>query len=287
MKKSLSILICLVCTLFAKSQLPETDVWLFKIEKDKHKQSVLKEPLNISNRAGYDNQPCFSADGKKIYYVSVREDKQADIYYYDLAKKKTVQLTKTKESEYSPVLSDDGRYITCVVVEKDSAQRIHYLNAELGFDEKKLDMDSVGYYTFLNTDTVVYYKLTEPHSLRYFVKSSNEDKWLGNSPVRGFKTINRHTLIYGLKDSLKVSFYTYDFILHRAFKYAEYPSLNEDAIWHPVLGLIKSEDAKLFRFDKTKNEWLLLYDLAALGIKKITRFTFDVKNNYLVVVNNL
>jgi len=49
---------------------------------------------------------------KKIYYVSIRDSlKQADIYCYDLKSKKTVQLTKTKVSEYSPVMSSDGKYL--------------------------------------------------------------------------------------------------------------------------------------------------------------------------------
>ena len=32
-----------------------------------------------------------------------------------------------------------------------------------GKDVRNFDVDSIGYYTFLNKDTVVYYKLTEPH----------------------------------------------------------------------------------------------------------------------------
>jgi hypothetical protein len=286
MRKNLSIAFLIFCLPGLRSQLPNTDLWLFKIETDKLKQPVLTERLNITNRNGYDNQPFFSEDGKKIFYVSIREDKQADIYYYDLKSRKCIQFTKTKESEYSPTLTPDKKFMASVVVEKDSAQRIHFIHPELGFDVKRLEIDSVGYYTFLNSDTLIYYKLTQPHSLRYFVKSSQEDKWLCNSPVRFFKAINRHTLIYGLKDSLTVNFYKYDFILRRAYKFAEYPSANEDATWHPNFGLIKSEERKLLRYDESKKTWVLLFDLSASGIKKISRFTFDSKNNYLVVVDN-
>jgi hypothetical protein len=287
MRKNLSTLFFLFFVTLVRSQLPNTDLWLFKIETDKLKKSILTEPLNITSREGYDNQPSFSQDGKKIYYVSIKEDKQADIYYYDLKTKKNIQFTRSSESEYSPIVTEDKKYLTSVVVEKDSSQRIHFINALSGLDEKKFAFDSVGYYTFLNTDTIVYYKLTDPHSLRYFVTSSNEDKWLGNMPIRTFKAVNRHTLIYGLKDSSHVVFYTYDFLLQRAYKYAEYPSANEDAIWHPAYGLVKSEVTKLLRYDELKNEWILLYDLALFGIKKITRFSFSPNDKYLVVINNL
>lgn len=287
MSKQLSLLLGVFFQLNSFSQLPNTDIWLFKIETNKSGEYILQDPLNISNREGYDNQPSFSNDGKKIYYVSIREDKQADIYYYDLKNRSNFQLTRSKESEYSPVQTENGKYITSVVVESDSAQRIHFIDQEIGFDEKKYEFDSVGYYCFLNTDTVVYYKLTQPHSLRFYVKSSKEDRWLGNAPVRGFRVINRHTMIYGLKDSIKVEFYTYDFLLNKAKKYCEYPSLNEDIWWHSKWGLLKSEETKIMKFDTSKNTWQLVFDLKAFGIKKITRIAFDSKNAYLVIVNNL
>lgn len=286
MRKKFSSLF-FILSLVVSAQLPNTDLWLFKIETDKLNQTILKDPLNITNREGYDNQPSFSPDGKRIYYVSIKEDKQADIYYYEISGKTTIPFTKTKVSEYSPTLTDNGGFISSVVVEPDSAQRIHFINTTSGIDDNKLEMDSVGYFTFLNTDTVIYYKLTEPHSLRYYVTSKNEDKWLGNAPIRTFKALNRHTLIYGLKDSTKVNFYKYDFLLQKASRYASYPSTNEDIVWHPLWGLIKSEETKLLRFDEVKSQWILLFDLASFQIKKITRFAFDPKTKYLVVVNNL
>lgn len=287
MTKTTRLLFSITLPFVLNAQMPNTEVWLFKLGTNEAGASILKEPLNISQRNGYDNQPSFAADGKKVYYVSVREDNQADIYVYDLRKKETLPFTKTKESEYSPQISSDDKYIEAVVVEMDSAQRIHSINQLTGADEKKLDFDSVGYYCELNSDTLVYYKLTEPHSLRYYIKSSKEDKWIGNSPIRGFKLVNRHTLIYGLKDSSKVVFYTYDFLLKKAKYYAEYPSLDEDICWHTKWGLIKPDGNKLLRYDESKSDWLLLFDLSSFGIKKITRVTFDSKNNYLVIVDNL
>ncbi len=286
MNRKFNILFLFFCIYTLNAQMPDTEVWLFKIQKTKT-GLTLSDPKNITNRSGYDNQPSFSNDSKKIYYVSVREDKQADIYVYETGNQKTTQLTKTKESEYSPVITPDGKYLNSVVVESDSSQRIHYINSITGISEKKIETDSVGYYTFLNSDTVLYYKLTNPHSLRYYVKSTGEDKWLGYHPTRAFKTINRHTFIYGVKDSVKVAFYKYDLILQKAEKYSEYPTTSEDAIWHEQQGLIKSEGAKLLRFDEAKKEWTVFFDLDAFGIKKITRFNFDPKNKYLVIVDNL
>lgn len=287
MRLLLNILLLSTLTQAMQAQLPETDVWLFKLSKDKSANVILSEPLNITKRKGYDNQPSFSRDGKTIYYVSVREDQQADIYKYQISSKKITRLTITPESEYSPVQTEDGNFINSVVVEKDSAQRIHYISVILGMHEKFIDVDSVGYYEFLNADTVLYYKLTQTHSLRFFVNSTKEDKFLGSSPVRAFKKVNRHTILFGLKDSTKVTFYKYDFFLRKAEEYCQYPSIHEDFIWHPDYGLVKSEETKLLRYNEKEKKWDMLFDLSAFGIKKITRFAFDPNKKYLMVVDNI
>ena len=92
MSRKFSTLLLLFWFGLIKCQMPNTEIWLFKIENSKQ-GPLFSKPQNITNREGYDNQPSFSADGKKIFYVSVREDKQADIYIYDLKSEKTVQFT--------------------------------------------------------------------------------------------------------------------------------------------------------------------------------------------------
>lgn len=266
--------------------MPESDIWLFKIKSNKQGQLELFDSSNITNRKGYDNQPSFSSDEKKIFYVSVREDQQADIYFYDLKSKKQQRLTHSAESEYSPQLSPGGKSISVVTVEMDSSQKIHLVDANDGVFLKKLDFDSVGYYHYLNADTLIYYKLSNPHSLRMHVVKTKEDKWLCDMPTRGFKTIDRSKLMYAIKDSVKVDFYIYDFNLHKAKFFATYPSSSEDAYWHKQLGLMKSEGAKILRFVVNKNVWELYLDLSSFGIKKISRFMFDSHNKFLVLVSN-
>src|ERR1041385_7878051 len=96
------------------AQLPDTDLWLFKI-KTEDKKLILGDGKNITSRKGYDSQPSFTPDNKGILYVSIREDKQADVYRYDLGKEQSFQVTKTKESEYSPNYTPDCKSISCVV----------------------------------------------------------------------------------------------------------------------------------------------------------------------------
>ncbi len=90
------------------AQLPNTDIWLLDI-KATNDTIILTNPINITNRTGYDNQPSFSPDGETILYTSMRDGKQTDIYKYDLKTKKITQFTNTSTSEYSPNVMPDKK----------------------------------------------------------------------------------------------------------------------------------------------------------------------------------
>ncbi|HQQ95077.1 MAG TPA: hypothetical protein PLQ93_11025 [Bacteroidia bacterium] len=268
-----------------QAQLPDTEIWLFHLKHSKD-SLVLSKGINVSMREGYDNQPSFSKDQKSIYYVSVRDDKQADIYAYKLSTGKTSRITNSRESEYSPREMEQG-FLDAVVVERDSAQRLHRMQIASGLGQAFQEPDSIGYYCFLNADTMLYYKLTEPHSLQLYSFASGKSQKLGDHPIRGFCTLNRHSALYGLKDSGQVTFYLYDFLIRKAVVYAQYPSLNEDIYWHPKLGLMKSEGNCVLQFNAEDKTWRKRFDLSPFGIKRITRFALDPELRYLVVVDNL
>lgn len=278
----------LFCSLFVYGQMPETDIWLFKIENKEGKYNY-SNPLNITNRIGYDNQPAFSNDGKSILYVCIDSSKQADVYQYFISKKTKINLTKSQVSEYSPTIIPSGIGFSSVVVEKDSAQRLWQYNLDGTFKTIVHEgTDSIGYHTWLNADTLMYYKLTEPHSLRVLDLKTNKDVWICDHPTRAFKKIGSTShFIYAIKDSLSTQFRIYNPALRESNVYTTYPSLNEDFIWHPELGLIKSEGADLLRYNEPTKTWDLLFSFSSLGIKKITRFVFDNKTKQLTIVSNL
>jgi hypothetical protein len=285
------IRIFIISLFFASSvlgQLPETDIWLFKIEKKENVYSYTN-PLNVTHRVGYDNQPTFCLDGKSILYVVIDSTKQADIYQYNINKKATLNLTKSEVSEYSPTILPNGLGFSCVVVEKDSSQRVWKFNFDGKFHSIAHEgTDSIGYHTWLNNDTLLYYKLTNPHSLRILNVKSNEDYWLCDHPTRAFKKIGLSSnFMYDMKDSVHTEFRIYNPALRESKVYTTYPTVNEDFIWHPELGLIKSENADLIRYNEQTNKWDVLFSFSNLGIKKITRFVFDSKTKQLAIVSNL
>jgi hypothetical protein len=123
-------------------------------------------PVNITNRPGYDNQPSFTADGA-IYFTSVRDDAQADIYKYTIASKTTERVTKTApESEYSATQLPYPKNFSVIRVEKDSAQRLWSISPD-GNASRVIfpGIKPVGYHTWLDRNHAALFVLGSPNAL--------------------------------------------------------------------------------------------------------------------------
>lgn len=130
-------------------------------------------PVNLTRRAGFDNQPYFTPDGRSLYYTSVREGgpkgtTQADIYRIDLKTKTAVAMTRTPESEYSATPMPGGREVAVIRVEVDSTQRLWAFPAEGNGDPRLLleRIKPVGYQAWLDAGAVGVFVLGSPPTLQ-------------------------------------------------------------------------------------------------------------------------
>ena len=86
----------LLCILFCGSTLAQTpspsptpapppanDIFLVDVTT-RHGEIKLGAPEKITDWDGYNNQPFFFPDGQSLFYTSIRADKQADIYRYEI-----------------------------------------------------------------------------------------------------------------------------------------------------------------------------------------------------------
>lgn len=92
--------------------------------------------------------------------------------------------------------------------------------------------------------------------------------------------------MYGIKDSSHVQYRSYNPVIARSDEYAMHNSGSEDFTWSKILGLLKSEGTQILRYEPKTKSWSVLFDFAASGLKKITRFAIDPKNRNIVVVDN-
>ncbi|RMG65284.1 MAG: WD40 repeat domain-containing protein, partial [Bacteroidetes bacterium] len=145
---------------------PDTDIYLLDIQAQGNSWTF-SNPLNITPRRGYDNQPAFTPDGRAMLYVSAQSDGQTDIFRYTFRSGTSSRLTQTRDrSEYSPTVMPDGVHVSAVVVEPDSSQRLWAYPLQDGRPRlltKKIDR--IGYYAWYSKKDLALFRVGDPPTL--------------------------------------------------------------------------------------------------------------------------
>lgn len=147
----------------------DTDVLLADLVWESAGLPSIGEPVNLTRKADYDNQPHFTPDGTGIWYTSVDpHTAQSDIYRYDLGSARVARVTQSNpESEYSATPLPDGSGVSTIRVEADSAQRLWRFDHD-GANAAVLleDVAPVGYHAWVDENTVVMFVLGDPPTLQ-------------------------------------------------------------------------------------------------------------------------
>lgn len=150
---------------------PPTDVYLVSIKRQGSGFAV-GDPKNLTHRAGFDNQPSFTPDGKSLLYTVVRPGgpngtTQADIFRIDLTTTRATPVTETPESEYSAAVIPGTSDIAVIRVEIDSTQRLWAFPLRGGPPRLLFErIKPVGYQAWLGPTTVGLFVLGSPSTLR-------------------------------------------------------------------------------------------------------------------------
>ena len=282
------------------AQLPDCDIWLLNM-KDSAGKISFSHPDNISNRKGYNNQPVFSPDGKYILYTSQRDSSsQTHIFKYVIKTKTTTQFTKTATSEYSPAFMRDGKNISVVMVEKDSVQRLWRIPTKGGVPSLIMkDVDSIGYYCWMNKDSVALFILTNPSTLQVvniktqhpFIVAKNIGRCI--QPVPSYKGIGWEKVwVFTEKTSagkskLKSLFYNLNSKLKTDSwcSICTLPSEAEDFVISRA-GIFAAKGSKIYKIEDETNAWNEIADFANFGISNITRLAISPDGKKMAVVSN-
>jgi hypothetical protein len=131
-----------------------TDIFLADLATQDGRLQI-GEPVNVTRRAGYDNQPWFLPDGRGFLYVSQRGE-QTDVYRYDIGPGTSTQVTRTPVNEYSPTLPGDGRRMLVVRWPTDMSTGALWWYSRDGtpLEPARGSVPRVGYYAFADDTTL-------------------------------------------------------------------------------------------------------------------------------------
>ncbi len=257
----------------------DTDIYLLDLERGPTGLTA-GPPRAVTNRAGYDNQPAFTADGA-LLYTSIR-DGQADTYRYDPTTGE-VRVTTTPESEYSPTPIPGSDRFSVVRVEADSAQRLWSFAAD-GTDPRLVlpDVAPVGYHAWA-ADRVALYVLGEPPTLEVANPATGAVRTVARGIGRSLQPVPGREAVSFTQD-------TGDGWLIRELDVAE-PGIRTLAVllgpdeyhaWTPDGTLLTAHGTRVFRLGA--GEWQPLVDVGPFGLGSVSRLAVSPDGRSLALV---
>jgi hypothetical protein len=283
MKKLLTLLLISV-KLFAQNG---TEIYLLDLSNSGG-NITLSNPKNITNRAGYDNQPFFHPTKPLLYYTSM-QDGQTDIWSYNLKTGVGLQITNTIDSEYSPTVTPDKKYLSCIVQRKTNGDQdlVKYniknpLESQIIFESQKTG--KIGYQAWLNSNELITFVLGEPQTLHYQNFITKKDTIISPNIGRSLHLIpNQKAFSFVQQVNKKWIIRSFNPLKNTITDIAESsPESEHYNTWTGDGIILESKNTEIFSYDSATKQWKSVIFSESLPKKKISRMA--VKGNKIAIV---
>jgi len=285
----MKILLVIVFVITEVSVLAQTgsEIFLFDL-KEKKGKLILSNPKNITDHIGYDNQPSFDAEKPIIYYSSFNEDGRSDIKIYNYKTGERKSLTQTTDREYSPTLTPDQKFVSCIIQRDNGGQDLGKYPVDGGQPTVLIDNLIVGYHRWVDADRVLLFVLGEPQTLHVYNAKTKEDRTVDDKIGRSLHAIpTRKSMSYVKKTSATDwSIMELDMATLNAKKLIGTLPGREDLCWTLNGRIIMSDGSKIYSNDPAKETvWSEMTVLSgAEKLKGVTRLAINSKSDKLAVV---
>ncbi|GAB4418862.1 MAG: hypothetical protein OHK0039_30730 [Bacteroidia bacterium] len=279
------LLLCLCVVGADLAAQPDTDIYVMDLE-EVDGEWYFRQPLNITPRKGYDNQPSFTPDGRGLLFVSMQGNNQTDVFRYDFRAGTARRLTETKQvSEYSPQMMPEGTHFSVVMVEADSVQRLWAYPVEGGSARlltKKVD--SIGYYAWLSEKQLATFRLGEPPHLDVFDVKRQKLRTISPRVGRSIHRVPGTGLLSYASEGADGTWqiYTWDPLTGETQAVVQTFSGVEDYCWTPQGYLLMGQGEMLYMYRPGIDEaWMLM---GSPGVGPFYRLAMSPDGRKLAVV---
>ena len=287
MRKVLTVVALLMLTTEARSQAPDPDIFLVTLSRNGGRLAATGA-RNATNRPGYDNQPNWSADGNTLFYTSVREDAQADIWRLTPGTSASVRVTTTAaESEYSATPMPHRNAISVIRVERDSTQRLWSVPLDGSPSTVVLErIKPVGYHTWANDTLLALFVLGSPNTLQLASTTTGRGDTIVTGIGRSLHTTREGQVSFVHKVSNDEWWLTIlDPMTRQQRRLVKMPRRVEDYAWTPDGLVLLGEGSVLKSYDPRRGgDWEVVADLAQYGLTGITRLSVSPRGDAVAVV---
>ncbi|MEJ1236766.1 hypothetical protein WBG78_01475 [Chryseolinea sp. T2] len=283
--KQFLLSILLVIQVAQVSAQPSTEIMLFdlKISGD---NITATNGSNITRHPGaYDNQPFFHPEKSLLYYASADENGHTDIKVYDLNTRQTSYLRQTPEREYSPTVTPDKKYVSCIIQRDNGAQDLGKYPIDGGDAVVILNHLTVGYHAWVDNQTLFMFVLGEPITLRQYDLVSKKDT---------VRATNIGRSLHRIPGSDAVSFIqkTNDdhWTINRIDRQGNISLIGdalrgrEDVAWTPNGHIIISDGKTLLAMRPGKTTWKEISISSPVFLKSVSRLAVSADGTKLALV---
>lgn len=288
MKKG-TLIILMMVPILSFSQ-ASTEIFLLDMQV-KGKTVTLSNPVNISNHKGYDNQPFFSPKEPILYFTSERDTANTEIKTYNYKTQSLSFLTNTLDNEYSPTVTPDGKFISCIIARKSPfAQDLGKYPVNGGEPVILINNLVVGYHAWIDDSKLLLFVLdgNGRTSLHHYNLLNKEDKVIAQNPGRSLRKIpGENAMSYVDKtDSLSWKIKRLDLATMQISDIAPTLLRKEDMTWTSTGIIIMSNGTDLFSLQPGSSEGWQKINIANNGssIQGITRLAVNADNSKLAIV---
>lgn len=283
-KLPIALLLVLPFMVYAQ-QPPGAEIYLLDLSVKKSGVTV-SNPQNVTNKPGYDNQPFFHPDKQLLYYASANADAKTDLVEYNLKTKVSRNLTNSSEREYSPTVTPDKKFLSCIIQRDDGVQDLGKYPIDGGAPVVLINTLKVGYHAWADENHLIVFALGEPNTLRLFGIKEQKDIWLADSAGRSILRVpGTNNISY--VDKSKTGKWTIKLFesIDKVSKVVETLPGREDLAWTPDGKIIMSDGKKLFFYQPGKStSWEEIAAPANMPSGAITRLAINSKGSLLAIV---
>lgn len=262
-----------------------TDIFVAPLQQT-GRTVVVGAPVNVTHRAGYDNQPSFTPDGAAILYTSIGDDGRASTWTLRTAGGAAPsRVTNSAIGIYSPQVMPDGKFFSVIRVEPDSTQRLWKF--PIGGGEPALVIDRIkpiGYHTWVDARTVVVFVLGTPSTLQVVDVVTGSATTVASNIGRALVKVPHHdavSFVQVVRDSGQW-LAEYDVTTKAVRRLGRLPQGAEYVAWTPGGALITAARSVIYTWND--GEWVVAADLAAAGVRNISRLAISPSGDQLALV---
>jgi hypothetical protein len=259
-----------------------------KVKKDK---VILSNPKNITNHPGYDNQPSFHPDLPYVYFSSFNDEQRSDIKRYNMKDGTTVNITTTNEREYSPTVTPDKQFLSCIIQRDNKAQDLGKYPIDGGEPSTIIDNLIVGYHVWIDNSHLALFVLGgegQPNNLHFVRLPTKADTVLATDVGRGLNKVpNERAFTFIQRREKENKIMKYSTETSTISEIGTTLNMKEDIAWTPDGKILTSDGTKLFFMNSRRSgsEWRPVEVAAGSDLlKSVTRIAVSPNGDKVAIV---